>query len=673
MTDTPYGATPQEWSHFSKQLGLTADLLPVVSNPNAKISERSAMKQLGKTPSKYYSGRTAGGIKDWTSKQSTEADIASWSKEPDYGICLQTRHVRAIDIDVDDKELARTIAEDIQGYLNFIGLPIRYRENSGKCLLVFKMEGELSKRVARLGDDGIIELLGNGQQFIAVGQHPSGARYTWDAVSEEGDLLELPENIPTLTIEEVDKLWQHLVDTYAVESSTATTPTKAKVLNAAIENDTDAQYLLANDWVKQVERDGRIHITCPFEEEHTSESAISATTYFPANTGGYAQGHYQCLHAHCERRTDDEFRAAIGIPVHDPFDDFDDVSSEAEETSSETPEKVKRFSVVPVGEFAEGAPPEWIVKHVIPQAELVVVYGESGSGKSFFITDLACSVARGEDWRGKRVKQGRVVYVAAEGAGGMRNRMRAYSIQHSVDLSSLGVGVIADAPNFMQVQDVKDVIQSIRAFGKTSLVVVDTFAQVMAGSNENAGEDVGKALSHCRQIHKHTGATVVLVHHAGKDTSKGARGWSGLRAAADAEIEVVRCDDDRSATVTKMKDGADGAEFAFKLETVTLAKDLDDEDITSCIVQHVEGGAVKARSMKGTKASTEARILHVFEDLISLGEDRVDYAMLLDKVKDGMVSGQKSVASVLQTLVDKGTLQLERGFVRRGSADYVGD
>lgn len=675
LSNDNYGASAAEWEHFAEKLGLTADLLPVVSNPRAAISEKSTMKQLGKTPSMYYSGRKAGGVKDWTSKQTTPQDIARWNKEPDYGICLQTRTVRAIDIDVEDAKLAAIIQEDVQGFLNWVGLPLRYRANSGKCLLVFKLPGEMPKRVIRMGDKGIIELLATGQQFIAAGTHPSGAKYEW---LDETCMPGLPFSIPELTLEEVDALWTHLATTYAEEpTATSTLPSKAKVLHAAIENDADAQYLLANDWVKATERDGRLHITCPFEEEHTGPSAISATTYFPANTGGYAQGHYQCLHAHCEHRTDDDFRHALGMPYEDPFNDFEVIPDSGTENAAPT-EKVGRFPVVQVGAFAEGKPPEWIVKGVIPQAELVVIYGESGSGKSFFITDLACSVARGEQWRGHRVKQGNVVYVAAEGAGGMRNRMRAYATQHSVDLAGLGFGVIADAPNFMQVQDVKEVIQAIRSFGATSLVVVDTFAQVMAGSNENAGEDVGKALAHCRQIHKHTGATVVLIHHAGKDSSKGARGWSGLRAAADAEIEVARCDDDRVATVTKMKDGADGAEFGFKLETVTIAKDLDDEDVTSCIVQPVEGGAgraaiasKKARS-RVKEGKHENTVLHVFAEGLDLATGTFEYAALIEgvvaqlpPVEEGKRDRRRDMASqAIVSLVEKGTLVNEKGFLK---------
>ena len=48
-----WGATPDDWAHLYLSCGLMADLLPVVSNPNATISPLSKMKGLGKTPSRY--------------------------------------------------------------------------------------------------------------------------------------------------------------------------------------------------------------------------------------------------------------------------------------------------------------------------------------------------------------------------------------------------------------------------------------------------------------------------------------------------------------------------------------------------------------------------------------------------------------------------------------------
>jgi hypothetical protein len=202
------------------------------------------------------------------------------------------------------------------------------------------------------------------------------------------------------------------------------------------------------------------------------------------------------------------------------------------------------------------------------------------------------------EWRGRRVKQGRVAYIAAEGADGFRKRLAAYALHHGVDLTTVPMTVLNAAPNLLEKQDAVDVAKGVQAAGGADLIVVDTFAQTTPGANENAGEDVGKALGYCKRIHEATGAMVLLIHHSGKDASKGARGWSGLRAAADAEIEVVREGDQRALRLTKSKDGEDGLEWGFALEVVQIGVDEDIEPITSCVVVDAPMPAVGGVSMR---------------------------------------------------------------------------
>lgn len=267
---------------------------------------------------------------------------------------------------------------------------------------------------------------------------------------------------------------------------------------------------------------------------------------------------------------------------------LDVASADDFEVIADEPAEDLRFRVVPAGEFAQGQPPGWIIKGVIPRAELVVLFGESGAGKSFVALDMAAAIVRGIDWRGHRTKPGRVVYIAAEGGGGFRNRLRAYEHFHKVSLGGLPLGIIHATPNFLQKADALDVAKAIVAAGSADVVIVDTFAQVIPGANENAAEDIGKALVHCRGIHRATGAVVILVHHAGKDPTRGARGWSGLRAAADAELEVLRLPAGRLLRVSKQKDGDDGIEWGFDLEPVPIGMDEDGDVVQSCVVLPAE-------------------------------------------------------------------------------------
>lgn len=294
-------------------------------------------------------------------------------------------------------------------------------------------------------------------------------------------------------------------------------------------------------------------------------------------------------------------------------DDFDALMSEVDT------EKTK-FRVVPAGEFSQGKPPGWIVKGVLPRAELAVLFGESGSGKSFVTLDLAAAIARGIDWRGHRVKQGRVVYIAAEGGGGFRNRLSAYALHHGIDLSTIPFGIIHASPNFLNPKDASEVSAAIVASGKADLIVVDTFAQVTPGANENAADDVGKALSHCKRIHEATGATVLLIHHSGKDSSRGARGWSGLRAAADAELEVVRSAAGRMLRVSKQKDGDDSGEWGFDLQPVTIGVDEDGDPIDSCVVVEAEAPVAIRIGKKRNVGAWEKLVIEVMGEF-GLGQN----------------------------------------------------
>lgn len=271
------------------------------------------------------------------------------------------------------------------------------------------------------------------------------------------------------------------------------------------------------------------------------------------------------------------------VPPASP-DEFEDATEQAAQAVAAEAAAPLRFPFEPAATFASAQGLPWVIKGVLPKAGLAVVYGASGSGKSFAVLDMGMAIARGVEWRNRKTRQGRVCYVAAEGAGGFRKRVAAYAQHHQLDLAGLPFFVLGAAPNLMEPQDAKDLIKGVKAAGGADLIVVDTLAQAMPGANENAGEDMGKVLGYCKKIHEITGATVLLVHHSGKDQAKGARGWSGLRAACDAELEVTREITARAIRLTKSKDGADDLEFGFDLEVVQLGVDEDLDPITSCAV-----------------------------------------------------------------------------------------
>jgi KaiC/GvpD/RAD55 family RecA-like ATPase len=348
----------------------------------------------------------------------------------------------------------------------------------------------------------------------------------------------------------------------------------------------------------------------------------------------------------------------VDVGVIGADEDFEDLGPDPEAGKDDkAPAELSAFAfkLQPIHEFAAQPSGGWIVKNVIPRAELGIIYGASGSGKTFIILDIALAVARGVPWRGLRVKQGRVVYIVAEGAGGFRKRARAYAQQNGIDLKDVDVLVLDATPNLLDDKQVKLLTKAIEAAGAISMIVVDTFAQMTPGANENAAEDMGKAINHVRSVGRKVGACVVLVHHAGKDAAKGARGWSGLRAAADFELEVTRDGDNRTLNTTKQKDADDQEQWGFRLEEITIGIDEDGDDITSCVIAEsdvtvdagVNGGRRKAKP-KEKMGDWERALLDVYAEL-SVGGDVRKFDL---------------IAAAADTRPDAGTVKVRRGNVR---------
>ena len=357
---------------------------------------------------------------------------------------------------------------------------------------------------------------------------------------------------------------------------------------------------------------------------------------------------------------------AQGCPV-----DVDTASPDEFEDLGEDPKAPKgsEFNIRSHSDFAKQVRSvQWIVKQFLPQASLGVLFGESGSGKSFLAYDLSAAVSRGIEWNGRKVTQGRVLYIVAEGVAGFVNRIKAYCHQQAIGPDDINVDVISDVtPNLLDKDQVSRLIKAISAQEPYSLIVVDTFAQVTPGANENSGEDMGKALAECRRIHRASGAMVLLVHHSGKDASKGARGWSGLRAAADVELEVLRSDEVRSVSVTKLKDGQDGGSVGFKLHTVVLGEDEDGDDITSCIVEYNGQGKVK-KGKEATVGKLGMKILGILHDLSGLEmEGKVLESRLLDEIVSQTVDANRNTKTnakkAIGVLADKKRVILADGYV----------
>lgn len=640
MSDIRYGASPSDWDHLTLILGLQEHLLPVVSRPDAEISPTSALKRLGQIPSLYNHEHKVVGISKWTEHVSSEREIEKWKAEPDYGICIQTRAIRAFDCDITNADLAGAVYGWFLENLPTM-LPLRGRSNATKFLLAFRLEGAHAKRVLHLsnGNEGDkIEFLANGQQFIAVGTHPSGVPYQWRGG--------LPLEIPTLSQNQFEHIWQQLKQHF--NATEARDNSKERNAPGGEINDPKLSFLEKAGVITGWSGEGSAYISCPFKSGHSKEGDITETIYFPAGLRDYETGHFKCMHASCSHRTDDDFFEALGYTLS-MFDTLPDVEAD--------PAAPSRFTFTDIAEFSSRKPQDYIIKKIMPKADLVVIFGESGAGKSFVAMDMAFSIGRGIEWNSHKTKQGRVAYVVAEGIGGFQKRAQAYAQHHNINLNNVPFSVLADQPNLLDIKDARALSTELKKLDGLVVVFIDTFAQTTPGANENSAEDIGKALKHCRMINKTTGATVVLIHHAGKDLTKGARGWSGLRAAADAEIEISRNENLRNIRISKQKDGEDGAEWGMFLREIPVGVDEDDAIVSSCVVEYTQKQRPKPKEKK--LGGLEKIIMDSFDEL---GGRPIATYELLSSAKDALPKPEGKdnrgfrLRRAIESLVGKGML-----------------
>ncbi|WP_447841262.1 helicase RepA family protein [Enterobacter ludwigii] len=280
-----------------------------------------------------------------------------------------------------------------------------------------------------------------------------------------------------------------------------------------------------------------------------------------------------------------------GIPDHEPEDWREYLSRLREQVEVSLREESLQHNLpLSVGSDGYDQEQDYTLKSYLPANSLSSIYGPSGSYKSFLAVSWACHVAAGMKWAGKSVSAGAVMYVVGEGGIGVPRRIKAWEKKHRVKLNNL---YLVNRPVFpVRREEMQEMIKAARDVKSRTgqpvrLIVVDTLARCFGGNDENDARDMGAFIEGCDVIKRETGATLLVVHHSGKDDTKGARGSSAFRAALDAEFNVRREGDGGAIilTCTKMKDAEEPKQAAFDLRPVELFTDRDGELISSLVVQ----------------------------------------------------------------------------------------
>lgn len=281
----------------------------------------------------------------------------------------------------------------------------------------------------------------------------------------------------------------------------------------------------------------------------------------------------------------------------------------------QTKEQQQRFKLLTPADLEKLPPVQWRVKGVLPTEGIGAEYGPSGSGKSFLTLDKLAAVAAGREWFGCRVTQCPVLYVALEGEAGISQRMQAWQVRN---------GPMPEAFRFMlQALDIRkpddraDLVHAVKAAGwQSGILALDTLNRAAPGMDENDSKSMGEVIGAAKAIQAALGGLVLLVHHTGKDATKGLRGHSSLHAALDAAVEVSRDGDRREWRMNKSKDGEDGEAHPFRLEVVEVGTDEDGEPITSCVVVPEENTGETVRRVLPPKSGNQRVIWDALQSVL---------------------------------------------------------
>ena len=277
----------------------------------------------------------------------------------------------------------------------------------------------------------------------------------------------------------------------------------------------------------------------------------------------------------------------------------EDIAKEFESEPAPTiPTKPTKQINIEHWDSIQDEPVKWMIDKVLPVGTFSALFGPPGSFKSFIALDIAEAIATGRTWMGNEVsEQGAVLYLCGEGFGGVGARIKACK-QHHQTVDGAPIYVIRHQLNLRSsVEDFNGLMLAVEHLVidtgiNFKLIIIDTLARAFGGGDENSASDMMQFVVTCGHIQKIVqDAALMLLHHSGKDSSRGMRGSSALLGAVDSELELIRFEDSMSGIIriAKQKDGEDGTRIGFEMVSVELAPPAGSlqigDPITSLAVQ----------------------------------------------------------------------------------------
>ena len=276
----------------------------------------------------------------------------------------------------------------------------------------------------------------------------------------------------------------------------------------------------------------------------------------------------------------------------------------AEKYQPKEPEPVKSTNLTETHSQVKEATKniKWLVKNVIPQDAMGMLFGASGTFKSFIAIDLALSVLHGQEWTKRKTAKGAVYYVAAEGGAGVSRRVDAW--HRGVDVPE-NLYYCRTPLLLSSKEEIGALRASIAALPEIPvLIIIDTLSQTFAG-DENSSSDIATYLRMLNsELRAAFNCTVLVIHHTGHSATERPRGSSAITANVDFLLGCYRSDPEgmnARVDVTKQKDGDLVKGMYFDLDRHVLGQDDEGDEITSLVANFHDAVAAIRQNNKVSK------------------------------------------------------------------------
>ncbi len=310
--------------------------------------------------------------------------------------------------------------------------------------------------------------------------------------------------------------------------------------------------------------------------------------------------------------------------------------------------------------------PKSVLAGYLYEEETALLLADAKIGKTFLALHWAFCIAMGLSWHGRKVQQGKVIYIAAEGARGHVKRISALLKHYGITLAELEKQFIfrqwaTPLTNDADVSTFIEAAQEKLAGAGGALLVIDTFARSTAGANENDNGLMSKATDNVDRMRRELNIkTALILHHDTKNEGSGrGRGASSIANNLASRFSLAYGDGQKDEREPQIKLTVETCRDDEKPAPLWLHRTIAATDIwsderleyfTSCLFMPVNADDIPSHEKPTSQA--EQKVL----EALSL-RGRMTYGTWQKACEEANIVKRSAFANVVSSLVSQGKVK----------------